>query len=91
MPKIGFIGLGNMGGPMAANLVKAGEHVQGFDVVAASRDASAAHGVEIVANARSAVENAHDARASSGGGELSSAAQGDTCVLRRSTRARWRG
>ena len=29
--KIGFIGLGNMGGPMAANLVKAGHHVTGFD------------------------------------------------------------
>jgi 3-hydroxyisobutyrate dehydrogenase len=58
MPKIGFIGLGNMGGPMAANLVKAGQHVLGFDVVAASRDASAGNGVEIVANARSAVENA---------------------------------
>jgi 3-hydroxyisobutyrate dehydrogenase len=58
MPKIGFIGLGNMGGPMAANLVKAGEHVHGFDVVAALRDASAAHGVDIAANARSAVENA---------------------------------
>src|ERR1700733_7250821 len=58
MPNIGFIGLGNMGGPMAANLVKSGERVQGFDVVAASRDASAASGVEIVANARSCVENA---------------------------------
>jgi 3-hydroxyisobutyrate dehydrogenase len=58
MSKIGFIGLGNMGGPMAANLVKAGEHVLGFDVVAASREASAAQGIEIVANARSAVENA---------------------------------
>jgi 3-hydroxyisobutyrate dehydrogenase len=58
MPKIGFIGLGNMGGPMAANLVKSGEQVLGFDVVATSRDASAASGVEIVANARSCVENA---------------------------------
>jgi 3-hydroxyisobutyrate dehydrogenase len=58
MPKIGFIGLGNMGGPMAANLVKAGEHVLGFDVVATSREASAANGIEIAANARSAVENA---------------------------------
>jgi len=28
---IGFIGLGNMGGPMAANLAKAGHHVTGFD------------------------------------------------------------
>ncbi|MEM8742794.1 MAG: 3-hydroxyisobutyrate dehydrogenase [Pseudomonadota bacterium] len=30
--KIGFIGLGNMGGPMAANLVRAGHEVTGFDV-----------------------------------------------------------
>ncbi len=31
MRKVGFIGLGNMGGPMAANLVKAGHQVEGFD------------------------------------------------------------
>src|SRR5262245_60192486 len=31
MQKIGFIGLGIMGGPMAANLVKAGYQVTGFD------------------------------------------------------------
>ena len=30
--RIGFIGLGNMGGPMAANLVKAGHEVLGFDL-----------------------------------------------------------
>ena len=30
--KIGFVGLGNMGGPMAANLAKAGHEVAGFDV-----------------------------------------------------------
>ena len=30
--KIGFVGLGNMGGPMAANLAKAGHAVAGFDV-----------------------------------------------------------
>jgi len=30
---IGFIGLGNMGGPMAANLLKAGHTVQGFDLM----------------------------------------------------------
>ncbi|MEM7320156.1 MAG: NAD(P)-binding domain-containing protein, partial [Pseudomonadota bacterium] len=29
--KIGFIGLGNMGAPMAANLVRAGHDVTGFD------------------------------------------------------------
>ena len=32
--KVGFIGLGNMGGPMAANLVKAGHEVVGFDLAA---------------------------------------------------------
>ncbi len=58
MPTIGFIGLGNMGGPMAANLVKSGEHVLGFDVVAASREASARDGVQIVGNARSAADDA---------------------------------
>ena len=58
MSKIGFIGLGNMGAPMATNLVKSGEHVLGFDVVPASREASARDGVQIVANARSAVDDA---------------------------------
>ena len=58
MPTIGFIGLGNMGGPMAANLVKSGEHVLGFDVVPASREASARDGVQIVANARSTADDA---------------------------------
>jgi 3-hydroxyisobutyrate dehydrogenase len=32
MARIGFIGLGNMGGPMARNLVRAGHAVQGFDL-----------------------------------------------------------
>ncbi len=46
MTTIGFIGLGNMGAPMAANLVKAGHEVAGFDLseaaVAAGRDAGCA-------------------------------------------------
>ncbi|HUI13928.1 MAG TPA: 3-hydroxyisobutyrate dehydrogenase [Xanthobacteraceae bacterium] len=58
MPAIGFIGLGNMGAPMAANLVKSGEHVLGFDLVPALREASARDGVQIVASARSTVEDA---------------------------------
>ena len=37
MANIAFIGLGNMGGPMAANLVKAGHKVTAFDLVAASQ------------------------------------------------------
>ena len=36
MARIGFIGLGNMGGPMAANLLKAGHLVQGYDRVPAA-------------------------------------------------------
>ena len=36
MASIGFIGLGNMGGPMADNLVKAGHEVRGFDLSADS-------------------------------------------------------
>ena len=58
MAAIGFIGLGNMGAPMAANLVKSGEHVLGFDLVPALCEASARDGVQIVASARSAVDDA---------------------------------
>lgn len=45
MATIGFIGLGNMGGPMASNLVKAGHTVKGFDVVPASVQAAEKTGV----------------------------------------------
>lgn len=41
---IGFIGLGNMGGPMAANLVKAGHTVSGFDLSEAALAALEAAG-----------------------------------------------
>lgn len=54
--KIGFIGLGNMGAPMAANLVAAGHDVTGFDLAApgpegvsmAASAAEAATGAEVV-------------------------------------------
>lgn len=42
--QIAFIGLGNMGGPMAANLVKAGHIVQGFDLSGAALERLAAQG-----------------------------------------------
>lgn len=61
MSKIGFIGLGNMGGPMVANLIGAGHQVQAFDIsagavarattagaTAADSGAAAAEGAEIV-------------------------------------------
>ncbi len=55
---IAFIGLGNMGGPMAANLVKAGYQVAGLDLSAASCEAAAANGVGISPNLVAAVEKA---------------------------------
>jgi 3-hydroxyisobutyrate dehydrogenase len=58
MTTIAFIGLGNMGGPMAANLVKAGHEVLGFDLVAALRDSAAKDGVAIAASAVEAVTGA---------------------------------
>ena len=57
MANIAFIGLGNMGGPMAANLVKAGHKVQGFDLVPASCESAKADGVTIAATAKDAVKS----------------------------------
>jgi len=45
MAKIGFIGLGNMGQPMAANLAKDGHEVAGYDILAANLQRAAAKGV----------------------------------------------
>ena len=58
MTSIAFIGLGNMGGPMAANLVKAGHKVTGFDLVEASRAQARADGVTIADKAVDAVKGA---------------------------------
>jgi 3-hydroxyisobutyrate dehydrogenase len=58
MTRIAFIGLGNMGGPMAANLVKAGHQVLGFDLSEPARAAAAAAGVPLAADSRAAVTGA---------------------------------
>jgi 3-hydroxyisobutyrate dehydrogenase len=58
MTTIAFIGLGNMGGPMAANLVKAGHRIVGFDLVPASREAAEAAGVAIATSGAEAVREA---------------------------------
>jgi 3-hydroxyisobutyrate dehydrogenase len=55
---VAVVGLGNMGGPMAANLLKAGHEVTGFDLVAASCEAAKAEGVAIAASAVEAVKDA---------------------------------
>ncbi len=58
MATIAFIGLGNMGGPMAANLVKAGHQVVAFDLVAASRDQAKADGAAIAESSVASVRGA---------------------------------
>jgi 3-hydroxyisobutyrate dehydrogenase len=58
MTTIAFIGLGNMGGPMGANLVAAGHTVRGFDLVPALRDEASKMGVEIAASGMEAVRAA---------------------------------
>ena len=47
MARIGFVGLGNMGLPMALNLIKAGHAVSGFDVNAAAMETLAASGGKV--------------------------------------------
>jgi 3-hydroxyisobutyrate dehydrogenase len=58
MPSIAFIGLGNMGGPMAANLVKAGHKVTGFDLVESLRNQAKADGAALADTAVSAAQGA---------------------------------
>jgi len=58
MTNIAFIGLGNMGGPMAANLVKAGHSVTGFDLSPASCDQARSDGVSIAGSTTDAVRDA---------------------------------
>ena len=55
---IGFIGLGHMGGPMAANLVKAGHRVLGHDLLPGLLAAAVAAGVEAAGSAAGAVAEA---------------------------------
>src|SRR5881392_3214504 len=58
MASIAFVGLGNMGGPMAANLVKAGHNVIGFDLVQGLRDQAKADGVTIAGSSAASVKDA---------------------------------
>ncbi|KUM33777.1 3-hydroxyisobutyrate dehydrogenase [Arthrobacter sp. EPSL27] len=55
---IAFLGLGHMGGPMAANLVKAGHTLTGFDVVPAALETARAHGIATADTAAEAVAGA---------------------------------
>ena len=58
MAKIAFIGLGNMGGPMAANLAKAQHHVMAFDLSASAVAAAVEKGAHKAASAAEAVKEA---------------------------------
>jgi 3-hydroxyisobutyrate dehydrogenase len=58
MATIAFLGLGNMGGPMAANLAAANHEVRGFDLVDALKDAAEANGVTVFGSGAEAVGEA---------------------------------
>ena len=58
MTTVAFLGLGNMGGPMAANLVAAGHEVRGFDPVAALKEAAEAKGAKVFDSGAEAVAGA---------------------------------
>jgi 3-hydroxyisobutyrate dehydrogenase len=57
MASIGFIGIGNMGLPMAGNLVKKGHEVKGFDLAATNLEKAAARGVKKAATAADAARD----------------------------------
>ncbi|TCN55692.1 3-hydroxyisobutyrate dehydrogenase [Rhodococcus sp. SMB37] len=58
LPSVAFLGLGHMGGPMAANLVKAGYAVTGFDPVPAAAEQATEDGITVVSSAVEAVGSA---------------------------------
>jgi len=58
MAKVGFIGLGNMGGPMATNLVKAGHEVAVFDLSEAALQQLKSAGATVAGSAAEAAEGA---------------------------------
>lgn len=58
MARIAFVGLGNMGGGMAANLAKAGHDVRAFDLSAEALDKAKAAGCLPVASAAEAADGA---------------------------------
>ena len=94
MATIGFIGLGNMGLPMAGNLIKKGHEVKGFDLLPANMAKAAAGGIKKVASAADAAGGVDavvtmlpagkDTLAVWGGGILEAAAPG-TLVIDSST------
>jgi len=96
MSTIGFIGLGNMGLPMARNLVAAGHSVTGFDVVSEALEAARASGIEVAEDAAAAARVAevaitmlpageHVRDVYLGAGQLLAAADPETLLIDSST------
>ncbi|PPJ49462.1 3-hydroxyisobutyrate dehydrogenase [Rhizobium sp. KAs_5_22] len=93
MATIAFIGLGNMGGPMAANLVKAGHVAKGFDLSAEILKTATASGVSPATSIKDAIAGADTvvtmlpkgAHVLSVWGELVSAAKAGTLLIDCST------
>jgi 3-hydroxyisobutyrate dehydrogenase len=56
--QVTFIGLGNMGGPMALNLIKAGHALRVFDLVPAALEKARAAGASVAQNPREAIAGA---------------------------------
>src|SRR5262245_57339003 len=57
MARIGFVGLGNMGGPMLANLLKAGHDLTAFDLVPSAMTRAQENGARVAASAVEAAQN----------------------------------
>ena len=93
MANIAFIGLGNMGGPMAANLVKAGHAVKGFDLSTEILRSAEASGISPASSLADAVAGADaivtmlpkGAHVLSVWGELASLAKAGTLLIDCST------
>ncbi|WP_129977828.1 3-hydroxyisobutyrate dehydrogenase [Rhodococcus sp. Q1] len=58
LPAVAFLGLGHMGGPMAANLVRAGYTVTGYDPVPAAQEEATKNGITVAEAAVDAVRGA---------------------------------
>ena len=96
MARIGFVGLGNMGAPMARNLAKAGHEVAGFDLSATALAACAAAGVRPAGSAAEAAAGAdvvltmlpagsHVREAWLGAGSMAAASRADAVLVDCST------
>ena len=55
---VAFVGLGNMGGPMARNLIAAGHSVRGFDASESARETAAASGIPVAESLVGALDGA---------------------------------